>query len=99
MPQQLLISFPIHLSANGEYFRSFVGGFTANYGRIFFERLTVSILDIFFPLRPPLRAGHRGGSVVQPPGAPTYKGRCDVTGIIGNVVLVNSDFHKSKNFS
>jgi hypothetical protein len=65
----------------------------------FFERLTVNILDIPPPLRPTVRVGHRDGSVGQPPGASTYKGRCDVTGILGNVVLVNSDFHKSKNFS
>ena len=99
MPEQLLISFPAHVSANGEYFRCFVGRFTVNYGPIFFECLTVSILNIFFPLRPTVRAGHTGGSVGQPPVAPFYKGRCDVTGIIGNVVLVNSDFHKPKNFS
>jgi len=82
VPEQLLISFPAHLSANGKYFRCFVGRFTANYdGIFFFERLTVSILDTFFPtLRPPVRAGHRGGSVGQPPGATIYKGRCDVTG-------------------
>lgn len=48
VPEQLLISFPARLSANGEYLRCFVGRFTANYGRIFFERLTVSIRDIFF---------------------------------------------------
>ena len=66
---------------------------------LFFSNVLRWVFSTFFPLRPTVRAGHTGGSVGQPPVAPFYKGRCDVTGIIGNVVLVNSDFHKPKNFS
>ena len=44
------------------------------------------------------RAGLWGGPAGQLPGAPTYKGRQDVTGIIWNMVLVNSGFHMRKNF-
>ena len=99
VPEQLLISFPAHFSANGEYFRCFVGSFTVNCSRIFFERLTVSIIDIFFPCVRPSGPDIGTGQLGSPPtGAPTYKGRCDATGIIGNVVLVNSGFHKPKNF-
>jgi hypothetical protein len=40
-----------------------------------------------------------GGPVEQLSGAPSYKGRYDVTGIMGNVVLVNSGVHKRINVS
>ena len=47
------------------------------------------------------KAGLSGGGG-QPgllPGAPTYKGRQDVTTIIVNMVTVNSGFLTRKNFS
>ena len=39
------------------------------------------------------------GQGQQLPGAPAYKGRQDGTGVIGSMVLVNSDPHKWNNFS
>jgi len=35
----------------------------------------------------------------QLPGKPTYKGRSEVIGIIGNLVPVNSGIHTQQNFS
>jgi hypothetical protein len=40
----------------------------------------------------------RTKGVGQLPGTPAYKGALDVTGITGNIVLVNSRFHARKNF-
>jgi hypothetical protein len=40
----------------------------------------------------------RAGPVKQLPGAPTHKRRHDVTGIIGNMVLVNAGFHMFQQF-
>jgi hypothetical protein len=37
-----------------------------------------------------------GGPAGQPTGAPTHKGRYDVTRIIGNTVRVNSGFPRAK---
>ena len=45
------------------------------------------------------RARLRGGPVGQLPGVLTYKAHWDVTGIIRNMVLVNSDFHMQKKSS
>jgi len=38
-------------------------------------------------------------STWQLPAAPTYEGCQEVTGVIGNMVLVNSGFYTRKNFS
>jgi len=43
--------------------------------------------------------GLTGRPAKQLPGGPNYKGRYDVTAMVGNVVLVNSGFHKRINFS
>ena len=43
------------------------------------------------------RANQRSGPVGQLPGAPNYKGRYDVTEIIGNMVLVHSGFSHAEN--
>jgi hypothetical protein len=40
----------------------------------------------------------RAGLVKQLPGAPTRKRRHDVTGIFGNMVLVNAGFHMLQQF-
>jgi len=40
-----------------------------------------------------------GGQPVSCPGAPKYKGHLNVTGIIGNMALVNRDFHTQRNVS
>jgi len=47
------------------------------------------------------KARLRGGPAGQLPAAASYsyKGRYDVTGIIGNLLLVISNFHNRKNFS
>jgi hypothetical protein len=45
------------------------------------------------------RAGLRGGPAGELPSVPVYKGHRKVTGLIIGVVLVNSGFHKQKNFS
>ena len=39
------------------------------------------------------RTGLKGGPVVQLLGAPAYKGCSEVTGIIGNMMIINSGFH------
>jgi hypothetical protein len=39
-----------------------------------------------------------GGPTGQLPRAPTYKGRQNVTGIVGNMVLVNLSFPQAKEF-
>jgi hypothetical protein len=41
----------------------------------------------------------RGGPAGQLPAEATYKGRYEVAGIIGNLLLEISIFHKLKNFS
>lgn len=46
-----------------------------------------------------LEAGLRGGPTGQLPWAPICKGRYDVTGIIENMMLVNSGDHMRNNFS
>jgi hypothetical protein len=46
-----------------------------------------------------IRARIRGGSVGQLPGASTYEGRYNVTGIRGNIVLVNPGFNTRMNLS
>jgi len=40
-----------------------------------------------------------GGTAGQLPEAPTYKGRYDVTGIIGHMLPETLGFHTRKNFS
>lgn len=42
--------------------------------------------------------GLRGGPARKLPKARTYEGREDLTGMIGNVVLVHRFFHTKKNF-
>jgi len=39
------------------------------------------------------RTGLKGGPAVQLLGAPAYKGRSEIAGIIGNMTLINSGFH------
>jgi hypothetical protein len=45
------------------------------------------------------KSRNTGGPAGQLPGEPTYKGRSDVTGIIGNLVPVNSGIRTPQNFS
>jgi hypothetical protein len=46
-----------------------------------------------------LQPGPKYGAGQQLPGAPAYKGRQHVTGIMESMLLVNSGPHKRKNFS
>jgi hypothetical protein len=46
-----------------------------------------------------VKAGIRGGQTERLSGAPAYKGRQDVTGIIGNMLPVDSVFHMQKSLS
>jgi hypothetical protein len=44
------------------------------------------------------KANQNSGHAEQLPGAPKYKGRYDVTGKIGNMVLVDSSFSQAEDF-
>jgi len=46
-----------------------------------------------------LQAQNKGRIAGQLPGAPTYKERYDVTGMIRSIVLANSGVHARKKFS